>query len=83
MYSQLYSQSIRIYRLWSVSIGYHLYATEVENRLFYRPVSICYRVVYVKLEKPSEENSEGFFGWWAMPGSNQRPPACKAGALTN
>ena len=21
--------------------------------------------------------------WWAMPGSNQRPPACKAGALTN
>ena len=21
--------------------------------------------------------------WWAMLGSNQRPPACKAGALTN
>jgi hypothetical protein len=22
-------------------------------------------------------------GWWAVQGSNLRPPACKAGALTN
>ena len=24
-----------------------------------------------------------FNGWWAVQGSNLRPPACKAGALTN